>query len=292
MFKIKKKPGKEAPVPQMEFSRYGPGGTPSQAQLLEDMRRFAEKRPYVFSSMVESDLVKELREEALRKRKENSGGEGIRITAEETGREAREYEEKHPDGPKPYFDRETLEEMSAERERKWARQDLFRKIRLAVGIPLAAIAAFWLVTSTIGGLLLPRVVTRPAMDLKSGILLETRYKDDPQIDVLKARRETRHELEKEDIDWKRVNELRAIEGLEEQKVNMRLREKYKDVKLGEVRQRSLARFPKTSVLRDFYAENPNVDDLTVSEFYASASGDQKRKLHNLLLEFARHAGKE
>lgn len=216
----------------------------------------------------------------------------VPLTSEQMLEDMRGFAEKNPDAPKPYFDRETLEEMNAERERKWARQGLFRKIKIWAGIPLAALAAFWLATSWIGVMMLPRTVTKPTMDLRSSILLETRYKDDPQIDMLKARRETRRELEKKDIDWKKVNELRAIEEVEEQKVEMRLREKYKGVKLGEIKKRSLARFPKTSSLRDFYAENPDVDELTVSEFYASANYDQKRKLHGLLLEFARHAGKE
>ncbi len=110
--------------------------------------------------------------------------------------------------------------------------------------------------------------------------------------MLKIRGEHSRELEKEHVDRKRVAELEALMAIEEQKVEMRLREKYKDVKLGEIKQRSLARFPKASPLRDFYVENPNVEGITVSEFYASANYDQKRKLHNLLLESARHAWKE
>ncbi len=216
----------------------------------------------------------------------------VPLTSEQMIEDMRGFAEENPNAPKPYFDAKTMEETRKEQEKKWARQGLFRKIKIWAGIPLAALAAFWLATSWIGVMMLPRAITRPAMDLRSSILLETRYKDDPQIDVLKARRETRRALEKKNIDWKKVNELRDLEEVEEQKVEMRLREKYKDVKLGEIKQRSLARFPKTSSLRDFYAENPNVEGLTVSEFYASANYDQKRKLHGLLLEFARHAGKE
>lgn len=256
------------------------------------MRAFAEKRPYSLKSIVESDLVKGLREEALSKKKEKPDGESILITPEQMEKEIREYGEKNPDAPKPYFDRETLEEMNAERERKWARQGIFRKIKICVGIPLAALAALWLATSWIGVVMLPNVVTRPAMELRTSILLETRYRDDPQIDVLRMRGEHSRELEKGHVDWKRVAELEALMGLEEQKVDMRLREKYKDTKLGEIKQRSLARFPVASPLQDFYAENPNAEGVTVSEFYAGANDHQKMRLHNLLLEFARHGGKE
>lgn len=216
----------------------------------------------------------------------------VPLTREEMLADMQRFAEQNPDAPKPYFDIETREEMERERENKWARKDKIRRIKwIAVPI-LAGMVLFWLATSWIGVMMLPRVVTKPAMELRSSILLATRYRNDPQIDVLKLRGEHSRELEKEHVDRKRVAELEALMGAEEQKVDMRLREKYKDVKLGEIKQRSLARFAKASPLRDFYAENPNVEDLTVSEFYANANYDQKRKLHNLLLEFARHAGKE
>ncbi len=66
--------------------------------------------------------------------------------------------------------------MNAEVERKWARQDKIRKIKLIAGPVLAGLALFWLATSWIGVMMLPRAVTKPAMELRSSILLATRYR--------------------------------------------------------------------------------------------------------------------
>lgn len=207
----------------------------------------------------------------LKKKKESKGNgaeEDAHLIHEQIEKDIREYEKKYPDGPKPYFDRKTLDEMDAERERNWARQAKMRKIKWAIGLPAALLTAVIVLTSPFG-ILFPKQVRNlasKAVDFAYiAIEIITNDREHKLKNILRERM-----VAAEKGDDHQIEEVERAESVEHTRLRDELRQKYGNLTLKEIKEHVSKMKPgHVPSLECFEAgKDPNT---TVKEFFATVS---------------------